>query len=158
MILSIRRYPISGGATMSDVAGSIDETERRARAFLDALEHKDLDAVESMTDERATLTIPLSSSGNQEPDAHFAGRAEVLGYIRQAFHIMGAIRFTRVRISVTEAGETAFVQANGDFTTADGRPYRNVYVFRQDWREGRIVRAEEYANPVTFTRTFGVTG
>ena len=34
---------------------------------------------------------------------------------------------------------------------------RNVYVFRHDWHQGRIVRAEEYANPVTFTRTFGVT-
>jgi hypothetical protein len=42
---------------------------------------------------------------------------------------------------------------DGDFTT-DGRPYRNVYVFRIDWRGDRIAHVEEYGNPVTFSATF----
>jgi ketosteroid isomerase-like protein len=29
-----------------------------------------------------------------------------------------------------------------------------VYVFRFDWRNGRIVTWEEYANPVTILRAF----
>lgn len=140
---------------MTGAAELSDQTKRRTRAFLDALEHKDLEAVASMTDEHAALTIPLSFSGDQAPGAHFEGRGEILGYVRQVFRSMGEIRFTGVRISVAAGGETAFVQANGDFTTADGRPYRNVYMFRHDWCGGRIVHAEEYANPVTFTRTFG---
>jgi ketosteroid isomerase-like protein len=46
------------------------------------------------------------------------------------------------------------VQSNGDFVTADGRPHRNVYVFRFDWRDGKIASWEEYANPITIIRTF----
>jgi ketosteroid isomerase-like protein len=36
------------------------------------------------------------------------------------------------------------------------RPYRNVYVFRLDWLDGLVVGIEEYANPITFCRTFDV--
>jgi ketosteroid isomerase-like protein len=67
---------------------------------------------------------------------------------------MGRIRFADQRVSVVADGRTSFVQANGDFTTADGRPYNNVYVFRLDWRDGRVVSGEEYFNPVTFSNTF----
>jgi hypothetical protein len=69
------------------------------------------------------------------------------------------------------AEPAAFVQANGDFavavsTYADAadtddesadtavRPYRNVYVFRLDRLDGLVVGIEEYANPITFRRTF----
>lgn len=44
---------------------------------------------------------------------------------------------------------STFVQTNGDFQTRDGRSYRNVYVFRFDWQNGKMAAWEEYANPVT---------
>lgn len=48
------------------------------------------------------------------------------------------------------------MHAYGDFTTADGRSYANVYGFRFHWRRARIVHGEEYFNPVTFSEAFGV--
>lgn len=128
---------------------------RPTLAFLDALQAKDFPAVAAALTEDTALTVALSFSGAPEPAGRFTGKEQVLGYLTQVFTTMGTIRFTDVRVSVADAGRTTFVQANGDFTTADGRPYRNVYVFRYDWRDGLIARTEEYGNPVTFSRTFG---
>ena len=52
------------------------------------------------------------------------------------------------------SSSTRFVQARGDFVAVDGRPYQNVYVFRFDWRQGKIVSWEEYANPIIIIRAF----
>lgn len=135
--------------------GAEQRTAARTHAFLAALERKDLRTVAAMTGERATLTVSLSFSGAQEPAGRFTGKDEVLGYVRGVFTTMAVVDFTDERVSVTGDGRTSFVQANGRFTAADGRPYHNVYVFRYDWRDGRIAGVEEYANPVTFCTTFG---
>ncbi|ASO20288.1 ketosteroid isomerase-like protein [Actinoalloteichus hoggarensis] len=138
-------------------AGASDErqTERRTRAFVTALEAKDQAAVVAMLDRNVELTVALSFSGEPEPAGRFAGETEVLGYLTGVFTNMAAIAFVDERVSVTSDGRTSFLQATGDFTTADGRPYRNVYVFRLDWHEGRLVRIEEYGNPITYCQTFG---
>lgn len=136
--------------------GAVEQrTAGRTHALLDALEREDLPAVAAMTDQRVTLTVPLSFSGAQEPAGRFVGREQVLGYVDSVFTNMATIDFVDVRVSVTAGGKTSFVQANGQFTAADGRPYPNVYVFRYDWSGGRVTRIEEYANPVTFCKTFG---
>jgi ketosteroid isomerase-like protein len=130
-------------------------TEQRTERFLRAFERRDLRAVASMLDPKVRLVHPITFSGAQEPEAVFEGKSSVVGYFRGVFAGMGRIAFSDERVSVVAGGRASFVQANGDFTTADGRPYDNVYAFRFDWRDGRIVRGEEYFNPVTFSRTFG---
>jgi ketosteroid isomerase-like protein len=145
--------PASAGESRS--GSPAQRTAARTHAFLAALEREDLRTVAAMTDERATLTVALSFSGAQEPAGRFVGREQVLGYVRGVFTNMAVVDFTDERVSVTGDGNTSFVQANGRFTAADGRPYDNVYVFRYDWHDGRIVGVEEYANPVTFCTTFG---
>ncbi|WP_024806568.1 nuclear transport factor 2 family protein [Nocardia sp. BMG51109] len=130
----------------------------RSHRFLDALRHKDLPAIEGMLTESATLTVPLSFDGGQAPAGRFVGRDQVLGYVGGVFTAMATIEFTDVRISVTDGGRTSFVQANGDFTTADARPYRNVYLFRTEWDGDHLLAIEEYGNPVTYCRTFGGPG
>jgi ketosteroid isomerase-like protein len=129
--------------------------EERTRRFVEAVERKDLPAVSAMLDPGVTLVQPMTFSGNQEPDFAVAGRDQVEAYFREVFTTMGTVAFVDRRVSVVPGGGTSFFQANGDFTTADGRPYRNVYLFRLDWRDGLVVSGEEYGNPVTFTRTFG---
>lgn len=130
-------------------------TEGNTRAFLDAVCHKDMATVTDMLDDRITVTVSLSFDGSQRPAGRFVGKDAVLGYFRGVFTRMAVIEFTDVRVSVTGDGATSFVQADGDFTAADGRPYRNVYVNRHDWHGDRVVNLEEYANPITFTNTFG---
>ena len=131
-------------------------TLRSTHALLAALEEKDLQAISALTDQRASLTNTLPLSGIREEAVTFEGKEQILGYIQQVFTMMGDIAFSDVQVTVSADGRTSFVQANGDFTTADGRPYRNVYMFRYDWRDGRMVKALEYANPVTFCKTFGL--
>ncbi|CAL9522938.1 hypothetical protein SUDANB176_03889 [Streptomyces sp. enrichment culture] len=74
---------------------------------------------------------------------------------------MGRIDFTPVRVGTTADGgtgtrapTTTFARADGNFRTADGRAYENVYAFRYDRRDGLLVRAEEYADPVTSCAAF----
>ena len=123
--------------------------------LLDALENKDLTAVKRLMADTVTLTLPMALSGDREAAAHFVGKDQVLGYLGQLFTGMSVVAFNQVRVTVSEDGQTTFVQANGDFVTADGRRYENVYVIRYDWRNGRVQHAEEYANPVTFCQTLG---
>ncbi|MEV4411805.1 nuclear transport factor 2 family protein [Catellatospora sp. NPDC049609] len=130
------------------------ETRQQAGRFLDRLERKDAAAIVEMLHPEVTFTHPLSLSGRRADAGRWEGRDQVLGYLDGAFTMMGRIRFANRRTSVVAGGATAFVQADGDLTTADGRLYQNVYVFRIDWCGERIVAVEEYANPLTFCLTF----
>jgi ketosteroid isomerase-like protein len=131
------------------------ETLRRTQQLLDCIEQKDTDAVAATLHPEIVLAHPLALSGNRNDAVRWQGKEQVLGYFGGAFTMMGRIRFTNRRVSVAHRGGTSFVQADGDLTTAGGRPYQNVYIFRIDWRGGRAIAIEEYANPLTFRQTFG---
>jgi ketosteroid isomerase-like protein len=140
---------------LAKVRGSYErETRRRTQQFLDCIEHKDAEAVAAALHPRVMLAHPLSLSGKRTDAARWQGKDQVVGYFDGAFAMMGRIRFINRRVSVADGGGTSFVQADGDITTADGRPYRNTYIFRIDWRGGRAIAIEEYANPLTFCQTF----
>jgi ketosteroid isomerase-like protein len=149
--------PTLAGPAAASLAS--DSAERRAaqhtERFLRACERRDVTTVAALLHPRVTLIHPITFSGALQPEARFTGKPQVLGYLRTVFQVMDRIQFTDERVSVARRGRTTFAQANGNFTTADGRPYRNVYLFRFDWRNGRIVGGEEYYNPVTFSQTFG---
>jgi len=130
-------------------------TKARTLEFLHALEQKDMSALADILDADVTLTDPITSTGKQQPDTVFVGKEQVLGYLSSVFQLMSTIEFVNVRVSVVVEAPTSFVQADGDFTTFDGRPYNNVYLLRLDWRDGLLVSGEEYFNPVTFNKTFG---
>jgi ketosteroid isomerase-like protein len=130
------------------------ETRRRTQHLLDCIEHKDTEAVAATLHPEVMLAHPLSLSGNRNEAARWQGKDHVLGYFDGAFTMMGRIRFINRRVSIADGGAPAFVQADGDITTADGRPYQNRYIFRIEWRGGRAIAIEEYANPVTFCQTF----
>jgi ketosteroid isomerase-like protein len=149
-----------GGAASSAAFAGPDQSKPshniadKTHAYLAAFENKNLETVDAMTHPQVTVTVPMSFSGAPEPAARFVGKTQVLGYFQSVFTNMTRIDFVDVRTSVTADGRTSFVQANGDFTAADGRPYRNVYVFRLDWDGGRLVSVDEYANPMAYCVTF----
>ncbi len=126
-----------------------DQTSR----FLDLLEAGDRAGVAGMLDDQVVWSAPMSfgSTGDGEPARGPEAVASRLGSISG---LMRSARFIDRRITVSADAGTTFVQARGDFVTADGRPYQNVYVFRFDWHDGRIVSWEEYANPMTIIRAF----
>lgn len=127
----------------------VDQTSR----FLDILEAADQAGMTEILDDQVVWSTPMSSggAGDGEPARGREAFASRLGSISG---LMRSARFTDRRITASADNTTTFVQAKGDFVTADGRPYQNVYVFRFDWRDGKIVSWEEYANPITIIRTF----
>ncbi|PXY37736.1 nuclear transport factor 2 family protein [Prauserella flavalba] len=161
LLLALAATLSLGTAATAGGRGELDQprerlTERRTQEFLHALEREDVAALTAMVTADVTLTHPITFSGNQEPDGAYVGRAQVAGYFQQVADTMGRIEFTGERISVMAGGETSIVEAKGDFLTADGRPYRNVYLFRLDWERGRIADVAEYGNPITYCQTFPV--
>ncbi len=121
--------------------------------FLDLLETGDQAAIAAMLDDQIVWSTPMSADGAADGDT--ARGLQAFGArVGAIASLMQSASFTDRRITASADEVTTFVQARGAFVTADGRPYRNVYVFRFDWRDGKIVTWEEYANPVTIIRTF----
>jgi ketosteroid isomerase-like protein len=127
----------------------VDQTNR----FLNLLEAGNRAGLAAMVDDQVVWSAPMSS-GRAGDSAPARGREAFGSRLGSISGLMRSAKFTDRRITASADNTTTFVQANGDFVTADGRPYRNVYVFRFDWRDGKIMSWEEYANPITIIRTF----
>lgn len=121
--------------------------------FLNLLEAGDRAGIAEMLDDQVVWSAPMSSggAGDGEPARGRDAFGSRLGSISA---LMKSARFTDRRITAAADTTTTFVQTRGDFVTTDGRPYRNVYVFRFDWRHGKIASWEEYANPITIIQAF----
>lgn len=126
-------------------------------SLMSAFEQRDLDRITPYLCEDVSLVQPLTLSGSPTPEGSFEGRRAVTGYFQQVFRAMGRIHFANVRLSGADDGKSVYYEATGDFTTAAGAPYRNVYIFRFDLRGGKVAHISEYANPITFSQTFGAT-
>ena len=59
-----------------------------------------------------------------------------------------------MELSITADGSRLFIEQRGNMTMADGRPYRNRYVFRFDVRDGRVSHVREYINPIISAHAF----
>lgn len=129
---------------------SVAATER----LLDLLESGDGARLASMLHDEVTWTIPMTSTGRPDDAICVEGKAAFLARAAALGRITRSARFVERRITATSDGSVTFVQAVGDFRTTNGAPYRNTYVFRFDWREGRLLSWEEYANPVAVHRAF----
>lgn len=102
--------------------------------------------------EDAVFVLPYALSGETEPAAatRFEGRAAITeGFLADVFAQFERIRFVEQVITVGADGRTVFVEAHGDFLTADGRPSQNRYVVKFTVDGETITRIDEYHNPVT---------
>jgi ketosteroid isomerase-like protein len=130
------------------------EVAAATHRFLDLLEAGDRAGVGGMLHPEVTWSTPMTASGDPGDAERIEGLAAFAARVRSIGALHRSARFADRRVTVSADGLTTFVQTQGDFRTTDGKPYRNVYVFRFDWRDGRIVSWEEYANPITILRTF----
>jgi ketosteroid isomerase-like protein len=120
--------------------------------FLDLLESGNRAGLADLLDDQVVWSAPMSGAdGDSAPARGLEAFVSRLGSIGG---LMRSARFTDRRVTVSADEATSFVQARGDFVTADGRPYRNTYVFRFDWHDGKVVSWEEYANPIAIIATF----
>jgi ketosteroid isomerase-like protein len=127
----------------------VDQTNR----FLNLLETANEAGLADILDDQVVWSTPMSSGGAEDGEPA-RGREAFGSRLATIGGLLTSARFVDRRITASADHATTFVQTRGDFVTADGRPYQNVYVFRFDWCDGKIVSWEEYANPITIIRTF----
>ncbi|MEU8660566.1 nuclear transport factor 2 family protein [Actinoplanes philippinensis] len=106
---------------------------------------------ELLTDD-ATLVLPLSADGSPEPFYTFTGVDGVLAYMQGAMANLPQIRFVNQQWHVSDDARYVHLHADGDMVAKTGAPYRNTYVYRLTFRDGRIAAIDEYANPVAWTK------
>ncbi|MFI2352781.1 nuclear transport factor 2 family protein [Streptomyces sp. NPDC019443] len=122
-----------------------------AKGFITAFEGRDRDAVADLLAPTATFTIPLSIEGTPEPWYVFDSPQSVLGYIESVAAKFDHVAFLDKVWTVSEDARSVFLQANGDIlSTAEKLVYNNVYIFRIDVQDGKVVKVWEYANPVAY--------
>jgi Ketosteroid isomerase-related protein len=127
------------------------DTLALAERFFAAMEDQDREAMAELFAPDATITIPLSLDGSPNPLGVFRGRREAMSYVDTVLTNFERTVMLDKTFTVSEDAGTVFIQAKGDLVTRGTRqPYRNVYVFRIDVRDGRIAAIWEYGNPITF--------
>ncbi|MBL7253111.1 nuclear transport factor 2 family protein [Paractinoplanes lichenicola] len=128
-----------------------------AETFFEALETRDISLIDRYLADDVVEVIPYSNTGKPEPFYVFTGKAEVLDYLRTIVTNFSRVLLAGKRYSVTDDGNTVFLQAEGDLVQAGtDAAYRNVYVFKIETRDGQIVHIDEYANPITYALLAGL--
>lgn len=134
---------------------------RDARAavlrFFRAIGTKDMAALAEAVTDDIVYEMPFSESGSTAPGAYrrFEGRDQVVEF----WTMTSAAGLTvapaeDVELSTLGDGSRLFIEQRGNMTTADGKTYRNRYVFRFDVRGGRVAHVREYINPIISAYAF----
>lgn len=152
------------GALLRSDEDPEDSREKRRKskdlvlAFFRAIAAKDpQDLVEALSPD-ALYEIPFSESGSTEPGAHrrYVGRDQVVDFWMQTASAgtknLGA---EELELSITADGGRLFIEQRGNMVMADGKSYRNRYVFRFEFEDGKIKSVREYYNPVVSAYAFG---
>jgi ketosteroid isomerase-like protein len=132
------------------------DSEAIITRVLDATERKDDETIKSFVADDANTVLPMAYSGDAADAMIFPGKAGSMEHVYQVFNSMQKVAFMDRRFTVSADGSVVFVECKGDFISMKGTPYRNIYVFRFDLRDGKIVHWTEYFNPVTIGVSLGV--
>lgn len=128
-------------------------------AYLEALQRQDPEALCALVTEDFVLEVPLSPSGNNDSGDAMAWRGIEDFRANYAEHfptILTSQKLTDVAIRPTVEPGFVYAEAFGDMTLANGKPYKNRYVFRFRIRDRKICELLEFANPVTGAIAFGL--
>ncbi|WP_371502587.1 nuclear transport factor 2 family protein [Kitasatospora sp. NBC_00374] len=128
-----------------------DTALNTAKAFFAAFEGRDPGSMRAVLAPHANITIPLSIEGTPAPWYVFDGQEHVLGYVESVAAKFDHVAFLDKVYTVSADAKSVFLQANGDIlATAEKLVYRNVYIFRVEVEDGKVVKVWEYANPVAY--------
>ena len=125
-------------------------------AFFRLKEQHDLEGVAALFADHIVYIFPLPASGAQENWFVYDGKEATVEYQRKTLDAFSQLKMHDVQITIGNDGATVFVESRGDYVSKDGKPYRNVYVFKFVLEAGRIAKVFEYANPVTYALLVGL--
>ena len=86
----------------------------------------------------------------------YRGVDEVMAFWATAWSLEGeSPGLLDAEVAITGDGRVVFIEAYGDVIMTNGREYRNRYVFRLTFDDGKVTTFREYYNPITSARAFG---
>jgi ketosteroid isomerase-like protein len=141
---------------MVDVQGKQSPAVQLAQAYLVALQAHDKPGMLSILADDFVLEVPMNVSGTNDLSDSWHGLAAASDNFDIAFTVIALTKLTDLEITPGQSENIAFAETRGEMRMANGRPYRNRYVFRFDVADGKIKRVREYANPITAAIAFGI--
>jgi len=144
---------------MADTANrdqSPTAAQRLAEAYLVALQAHDKPGILSLLADDFVLEVPLNASGTNDSSDSWRGLQAASVNFDIAFREIEISTLIDIEITPGRDESVAFAEARGMMRMANGRPYRNTYIFRFDVAVGKINRVREYTNPVTGAIAFGI--
>jgi len=128
------------------------------RKYLKAVLAKDIDTVRSLMWDDVIIELPFNESGKTDQASYriYRGMKEVLEFWNTAFKAEGdAEGLNEADITMNADGTRIFIEARGKMTMPSGREYRNRYVMRFDFHDGKLRHCKEYYNPIQSAYAFG---
>jgi ketosteroid isomerase-like protein len=126
------------------------------REYLRALQAKDKQAIFAILADDFVLEVPFNVSGTNDYSDSWQGLEAADANYDTTFRIIEDLVYTDLEFTAGHDPNVAFAEGLGVMTMANGRPYRNRYVFRFEADDGKLKRIREYANPVTSAISFGL--
>lgn len=126
------------------------------REYLRCLATKDKPGILALLSEGFALEVPLNVPGSNDLSDSWYGLEAADRNYDEAFRIIADTTYTDFEVTPGKDDNVAFIETLGVMTMANGRPYRNRYVFRFDAKDGKLFRIREYCNPVTSAIAFGM--
>jgi ketosteroid isomerase-like protein len=128
-----------------------------AGVYLDALQRQDAAALGALVTDDFVLEVPFDAAGTNDPrnTLSWRGRDDFLTNYCAIFPRIAVHLIKDIVVRPTIDPDIVYAEAMGDMVLRDGTPYRNLYVFRFDFRDGRICGLKEFCNPVTAAIAFG---
>jgi ketosteroid isomerase-like protein len=126
------------------------------REYLRALQAKDKAAIFAIIADDFALEVPLNVSGTNDYADSWRGLEAADANYDTTFRIIEDLVYTELEFTPGQDPDIAFAEGLGTMMMANGRPYRNRYIFRFESRNGKLWRIREYTNPVTSAVAFGL--
>jgi ketosteroid isomerase-like protein len=139
---------MTGNSTESDGRRSVE----LAMKYVEATEARDKAALMQLVTEDSLFEFPFNEGGIVA-DGHFK-RFKGLKELDQFFQALttafdaDGVRIVDRDVSIANEGRTVFLECGGRGRLTNGRPYRNRYMMRFDFKDGKILRFREYFNPI----------
>jgi ketosteroid isomerase-like protein len=130
---------------------NLKKSKEALRGWMTTVHEKDLPGVRALMAEDIVIEIPFSESGKTE-DGHYrvyTGIEECCDFWAVAFQAEGDSEgMLGTEITFCADGRVAFVEGRGELSMANGRTYKNRYVMRTVFDNGKVAHVREYYNPI----------
>jgi ketosteroid isomerase-like protein len=133
-----------------------DRNAALVKKYIASIEAEDKAALMQLVTEDSVFEMPFNVGGVVE-EGHFTrlkGLKDVDAYFAAMKANFDRVRVAMIDMSKANEGRTIFLECKSDIQMRNGRIYRNRYVMRFDFEDGKIIRFREYYNPIPVAYAF----